>query len=98
MTITTKTVWLVSDLTLPIRNTIQAQLEIAVADGKTDGQPPVYNPDLPPPIPGIQENTPIEGQRTITRVWNTQQSAEDWHNFLIGLSTPPISTEVVVTP
>lgn len=83
MTTNTQVVWLVSDLTITLGQIAKNQISLLVSQGKTDG---VYT---------MEDNTPVEGQRTYIRSWTTLQDANDWITFVNAQATPPISAVVI---
>jgi hypothetical protein len=84
MTTRTQGIWSISDPILgnELKATIDAEINILVSQGKTDG--------LVERVPGPESN-----QVTYIRNWTTLQDAEDWLIFVNALEVPPVSTAIL---
>jgi ABC-type molybdate transport system substrate-binding protein len=78
MSITTHGVWIDADYQL-VREEIRAQSEIFLFEGKTNGYRLFEN------------DTPVPGQVTIIRRWNSQEAAEEFIEFVNSLDVKPVS-------
>ena len=83
MTVKTRGIWEEAVITEELKSIINQEADILKSQGKTDG---------------INEkffNTPVPGQSTIDRTWDTTQTAEQWITFIYSLGVPPISYTIV---
>jgi len=83
MTTLTKAVWDMSVLTPEFNQIVTDQFNRFYLDGKTDGDGT------------FSDDTPVTGQRTVIRPWKTVEVATEWIAFLGGLTTAPISAEII---
>ena len=72
----TYTKWISETVYDAIRPTCRAQIEILIAEGKTDG---------------TFSREDVEDSVVICRTWNSNETAQEWQAFLNNLPTPPVS-------
>jgi hypothetical protein len=78
MSVSTQGIWTYPNLN-QVKTTIADEVAILQSQGKTDGTY-VYT-----------DNSPEVGQNTTTRVWDSQQTAEQWLTFIYSLGVDPVS-------
>ena len=83
MTVKTRGIWEEAVITEELKSIINQEADILKSQGKTDA------------VAQKLYNTPVPGQSTIDRTWDTTQTAEQWIIFIYSLSVPPISYTIV---
>lgn len=82
MTVRTQGIWTDTDLNL-VKQTIADEVQILVTQGKTDG------------IFQFTAGSPVQGQNTTIRNWDSQQTAEQWLTFIYSLGVDPVSYTIL---
>ena len=81
MTTSTEVVWALGTPIQSEGEEVQTQAAAMAMQGKTDD------------IPIIEQNVPLENQRTVTRTWTTTADAEEWVAFVLTYN--PVSAAIV---
>jgi hypothetical protein len=78
MSVTTQGIWTSLNLE-QVKTTIADEVVILQSQGKTDGTYVFVN------------GSPVPSQSTTTRIWDSQQTAEQWLTFIYSLGVDPVS-------